>query len=80
VKITKANSLGVNQWSYKYSSKFAHFCNFHLVSRIIIGPPGLLIAVVGVETSVKWEADNSMNVPSQSTKPWLVIVALQRFW
>jgi len=33
-----ANSLGIDQRSYKNSSKFAHFCNFHLVSRIMIDP------------------------------------------
>jgi len=35
------------------------------------------MAVVGVETRVKWEADNNINVPSLSTKAWLVIVTLQ---
>jgi len=38
MKITEANLLCVNQWSYKYSSKFAYFCTFHLVSRIIVDP------------------------------------------
>jgi len=33
---------------------------------------GLLMAVVGVKTHVEWEADNSMNIPSLSTKAWLV--------
>jgi len=37
-KYKRANSLCVDQWSYKYSSKFAHFCNFYFVSRIIIDP------------------------------------------
>jgi len=35
------------------------------------------MAVVGVETRVKWEADNSMNVSSLSTEVWLVSSALQ---
>jgi len=35
------------------------------------------MALVEVETRVKWEADNSMNVPSLYTKAWLVIVTLQ---
>jgi len=38
--------------------------------------PGPPIEVVGVETRVEWEADNSGNVPSLSTKTWLVIVFL----
>jgi len=31
----------------------------------------------GSRIRVEWEADNSMNVPSLSTKTWLVIIALQ---
>jgi len=27
------NLLDVDQWNYQYSNKFAHFCNFHLISR-----------------------------------------------
>ena len=32
------NSLNIDQLNYNYSSEFAHFCNFYLISRYTIDP------------------------------------------
>jgi len=77
--ISEFESLGSVHFSvvYSFKNEIAHTDRAE-TKNIWCAKPSTYrmdMTIVGEETRVEWEVDNSMNVSSLSTKAWLIIVA-----